>query len=69
MREKDIQTRTKVNNRPVCMYNVHQNVDFINTNLKLIGILWGFWHLKVVGRSLVVDKFYWRLVANESNMT
>lgn len=56
------------------MYNVHQNVDFINTNLKLIGILWGFWHLKVVAldsvrRSLVLDKFYWRLVANESNMT
>lgn len=51
MREKDIQTRIKVNNRPVCMYNVpHQNVDFINTNLKLIGILWGFWHLKVVGQ-------------------
>lgn len=41
MREKDIQTRTKVNNRPVCMYNVHQNVDFINTNLKLIGISLG----------------------------
>lgn len=48
--ERDIQTRIKVNNRPVCMYNVHQNVDFINTNLKLIGILWGFWHLKVVGQ-------------------
>lgn len=31
------------------VYNI-MHVDFINTNLKLIGILLGFWHLKVVGQ-------------------